>query len=166
MRPRVFPAEDGPLATPSDETVFTPASREVPRSYCSSAAEDDLVGHVAHCNCSVFKEYLPAFRALPRNPGTTGALAPGRRDASDDHRLAAHRAELLPQTHEARLHAIGGADVDQHDVVLRMIDHPVEPRNQIGLPAAAQAALKDGELDPLAVSLHQLEHPPPPLGVG
>ena len=46
-----------------------------------------------------------------------------------------------------------------------MIDHPVEPRNQIGLPAAAQAALKDGELDPLTVSLHQLEHPPPPLGV-
>ena len=87
-----------------------------------------------------------------------------RRNASDDDRLPAHGLELLPETHDARFDAVGDADVDQHDVILCMIDHPVEPRNQIGVPAAAEAALEDGELDPLAVALHQLEHPSPPLG--
>ena len=105
------------------------------------------------------------MRALPRALGGTGALARTRRNASHDDRLAAHGLELLAEAHDARLDSVSDADVHQHDVILGMIDHRVEARNQIGVPAAAQAALEDRELDPLAVPLHQLEHPPPPLGV-
>ena len=47
-----------------------------------------------------------------------------------------------------------------------MIDHAVEPRNQVGVPAPGQPALEDRELHPFAESLHQLEHQPPPLRVG
>lgn len=46
------------------------------------------------------------------------------------------------------------------------IDQIVDARNQLRVPAAAEATLEHRELHPLAVALHQLEHAPPPLGVG
>ena len=79
--------------------------------------------------------------------------------------LSAQGLELLAETDDARLDAVRDADVDQHDMILRMIDHPVEARNQVRVSAAAQAALEDRKLHPLAVSLHQLEDAAPPLGV-
>ena len=88
-----------------------------------------------------------------------------RRNRSHDDGFPAHGLELLAEADDARGHAVGGADVDEHDVVLGMIDHSVEARNQIGVAAAAETALEDGELDPFAVSLHQLEDAAPPSGV-
>ena len=86
--------------------------------------------------------------------------------ASHDDRFAAHGLERFPQADDARFYAVGDANIDQDDMVSVMIDQIVDARNQLGMPAPAQATLEDGELYPFAVALHQPEHAAPALGIG
>ena len=53
--------------------------------------------------------------------------------------------KCLPKADDARFDAVSHADVDQYDMVLRMVDHVVEPRNQVGVPPTAQPALENRE---------------------
>ena len=86
--------------------------------------------------------------------------------ASHDNGFSPHGLKRFPQADDAGFDAVGDADVDHHDMVCAMIDQIVDARNQRGVSAPAQAALEDGELNPFSVALHQLEHTPPPFGVG
>ena len=96
----------------------------------------------------------------------TGALAARRRDASYDDRFSPHGLEPLSEADDTRIDPVGNADVDEHDMILGVIDHPVESCNQIGVATAAQTALEDRKLYPFSESLHQLEHAAPTLRVG
>ena len=63
--------------------------------------------------------------SAPRRRDGTGALASRRRAVSHDDRFPPHGLKRLPETDDAWFNVVGDADVDQDDMVLRMIDHAV-----------------------------------------
>src|SRR5579885_383543 len=74
---------------------------------------------------------------------------------------ALHLREGLADALDREVDPVRRPDVDEEDMVLPGLHQLAQPRLQLGPPPPREPALEDGELDPLAIAVHRLEHAPP-----
>src|SRR5581483_2766729 len=113
------------------------------------------------------KRQRPAARAAGLAL-TTRALAPPAAagpppdaHASYHDRRPRHRGKALAQALHTRVDLVGGPQVENQHVVVAAVDRLLEAARHLGAAAGREPALEHGELQPAAVTLHQLEHAPP-----
>src|SRR5579863_2849301 len=76
-------------------------------------------------------------------------------------RLPLHLRKAFANAFDRQMNLVGRPDVDKKDVVFSIFHQFAQPRLHFGAAAAGQPALKDGKLQPFAISVHGLEHAPP-----
>lgn len=99
-----------------------------------------------------------------------GSLPPERSrppaKRSDDDCFPLHSFEIrFPKADYTRADVVGNADIDYQDIVLLVMNELVQHGHQVGMTAFVQSALEYGELQPLAMSIHQLIHCAPALRI-
>src|SRR5699024_4355032 len=70
------------------------------------------------------------------------------------------------QTDDAWFDAVCRAQIHEDDVVMVMVDDAVQKCNQFGVFLSRQSALKDGQLQPFSVAVHDAKYPAPTFWVG
>lgn len=106
-----------------------------------------------------------SLRALPRVNATTGALATLRQVILHNHRAPLDWIVRLSETDDSRHDLLGYADVHEEDVVLGVMNDPVQQLHQLGVSHSREAALEHGKLKPFSKSFHEPEDPTPTLGI-
>jgi hypothetical protein len=112
-------------------------------------------------NCLIVKELAPRERspglpATPQRSRTTGV-------GLHDNRFARYGREVLSQTHDTWVYLVRRPEIEHQDVIVVMVNDFVQSCKEFGMPAAAQAALENRELQPLPVAFHQPEYGTPPF---
>src|SRR5690606_34148281 len=162
MRPQQFAAEYGNRARAHQTSGFRRTLRALPgnRLYYARTLPRHRV------LASYFAFLLKNLRPRERSPhfGRHWSARAGAA-ALHYHRLALDRRERSAQAGYPRAHVLCGAEIDHHDMIIRIENQLVKRREQVGLPAAAEATLENGKLHPFAITFHQREHAPPALGV-
>ncbi len=70
------------------------------------------------------------------------AAARARADKSHDNSFSRDWGETLADAFNARIDLVGEAEVENDDMILAMMDQPLERGAEIGATASRQAALK------------------------
>src|SRR6202043_2987695 len=83
-----------------------------------------------------------------------------------DYRAALDHGERFAQAFDSRPDRGGWAEIEDHHVVLRMVEDLYEGEFQLDASALAQAALEHRELQPFPVAVHQSEDAAPAALVG
>jgi hypothetical protein len=96
---------------------------------------------------------------------TIGALAALRQRILHNHGATLDYIIRFPQAGDPRHDILGDADIHQEYVILVVVDDPVQQLHQFGMAHRRQAALKDGQLQPLPKPLHEPEDAPPALWI-
>ena len=65
-----------------------------------------------------------------------------------------------------RVDLVRRTEVENEDVVVAAVDRLLHPARELDAPARREPALEDRELQPVALAVHELEHPPPAPVVG
>ncbi|SFW35574.1 hypothetical protein SAMN05216414_12245 [Nitrosovibrio sp. Nv17] len=79
----------------------------------------------------------------------------------NDHGLSSYWGEHFPETDHPRHNLLGETKIKQHQMVIPMMNDPVEQCNQLGMALCCETALKDRQLEPFTVAVHQIVDPPP-----
>src|SRR5579885_2644894 len=84
----------------------------------------------------------------------------------NDSSSAFHFRECLADALHGQLDFVRRSDIDQKHIVLAVLYQLAQPRLELGAAPPREAALENGKLQPLAISMHGLEHAPPPFRFG
>ena len=132
-----------------------------------NSSQPNLIELSISQHCSTISPYLlksyPAASA-PRGFRHHWSARAGGQSSNDDG-FACNRLEVLAQAYHPRDDAVSGADVDQQDVIVVVMDDAVEQSDEFGLALCTESALEYRILQPFAESVHDPENPPPPLRV-
>src|SRR5579885_2352495 len=79
----------------------------------------------------------------------------------NDSSAAFHFRECLADALHGQLDFVRRPDIDQKHTVLAVLDQLAQPRLKLGAAPPREPALENGKLQPLAVSMHGLEHASP-----
>src|SRR5258705_12448644 len=96
-----------------------------------------------------------------RGTGDARPLAQPRRTILHDYRAALDHGEGFAQTFDPRPDRGSRAEVEDHHMVLRVVDDLPKRELQLDAPPLVQAALEDRKLQPLPISIHQTENTAP-----
>jgi hypothetical protein len=61
------------------------------------------------------------------------------------------------------LDSVRDANVDNENMILRLVDDLVKSRDHLRMPTPIESALKNRQLQPLAIRVHRAKHCTPPL---
>lgn len=112
------------------------------------------------CNYRILKELCTCERSLGRLAPLSRSRWRGRKN-SHNNRFTLHWVEILAETDDSRVYAIGGSNVEYHHVIVSVQDDAVEQRDHLSVAPARKSALEHRQLQPLTVSIHQPEYSPP-----
>jgi len=65
---------------------------------------------------------------------------------SNDHRLSFNRGIRLPKAHHPRHNLVRQSDINQHHVVVRMVDDAIQKCNEFSVALNRKTALEHREL--------------------
>lgn len=105
------------------------------------------------------------MRALTGPTRTTIALAGTGGTGLDNNRHTCHWLECLSQAYHPRAYLVSRAKIHEQDVISRVMNDAIKKSDEFRVPLAAHLALEYGELQPLTITVHYTEHPPPALRV-
>lgn len=94
-------------------------------------------------------------------PGLSSAVG----SSDDDNFSLDWGYASLPQRHDSRLKPFRGSDIDDHYMVIVMVNQTVAIGQQLRVARTRQLTLEHGELNPFPVSMHHLVYLAPALVV-